>query len=146
MTQSYVLGIDQGSSGSRAVVLDSEGRVAGYGYQPVGCLYPQSGWVEQEPAAIAASVRGAVDVAPAQAGCPASAIASCGITSQLAIALTWDRESGQPIGNAITWQDLRTIPLVAEVNQWERAVERRERLGQFPGPASYHVMCRHKRS
>ena len=45
MTQSYALGIDQGSSGSRAVLLDAAGRVAGYGYQPVRRLYPQSGWV-----------------------------------------------------------------------------------------------------
>jgi glycerol kinase len=134
MTPSYVLGIDAGSSGSRALVLDHEGRVAGYGYEPVGRLYPQSGWVEQDPAAIAASVRGAVELALNLAGCPASALAGCGITSQRDTVFAWDRASGQPIGNAITWQDLRTIPLVAEVSQWERADERRERLGQFPGP------------
>src|SRR5215211_3382975 len=67
MTQSYVLGIDQGSSGSRAIVLDSVGAIAGYGYQPVGRVYPQPGWVEQEPQAIAESVRAAIDAAVAQA-------------------------------------------------------------------------------
>src|SRR5262249_25915781 len=134
MIQPFVLGIDQGSSGSRAVVLDAEGRVAGYSYQPVGRLYPQTGWVEQDPREIAESVRGAVETAVAQAGCAAAAIAGCGITSQRDTVFAWDRETGQPIGNAITWQDLRTIPLVAEVNGWERAHERRERLGQFPGP------------
>jgi glycerol kinase len=134
MTQSYVLGIDQGSSGSRAVVLDSEGRVAGYGYQSVIRRYPQTGWVEQEPSEIAESVRGAVATALAGAGCEASAIAGCGITSQRDTVFAWDRETDQPIGNAITWQDLRTIPLVAEVDRWEHADERRARLGQFPGP------------
>ena len=68
MTQSYALGIDQGSSGSRAVVLDVDGRVAGYGYQTVRRLYPQSGWVEQNPSEIAESVRGAVAMAIGRAG------------------------------------------------------------------------------
>src|SRR5512138_1548723 len=134
MTQRYVLGIDQGSSGSRAVVLDTDGQVAGYGYQPVRRLYPQTGWVEQDPREIAESVRAAVATAIARAGCEAGAIAGCGITSQRDTVFAWDRETGQPIGSAITWQDLRTIPLVAEVDRWEHAGERRERLGQFPGP------------
>ncbi|HEU5101249.1 MAG TPA: FGGY family carbohydrate kinase [Roseiflexaceae bacterium] len=134
MTQRYVLGIDQGSSGSRAVVLDAAGHAVGYGYQPVRRLYPQSGWVEQDPREIAESVRAAVAAAIAQAGCEATAIAGCGITSQRDTVFAWDRETGRPIGNAITWQDLRTIPLVAEANGWEHAGERRDRLGQFPGP------------
>lgn len=134
MTQSYALGIDQGSSGSRAVLLDAAGQVAGYGYQPVRRLYPQTGWVEQNPHEIAESVRGAVAMAIERAGCAASAIAGCGITSQRDTVFAWDRTTGAPIGNAITWQDLRTIPLVAEVSGWEHADERRERLGQFPGP------------
>ena len=133
MTRRYVLGIDQGGSGSRAVVLDDSGQVAGYGYQPVGRIYPQPGWVEQDPAAIAASVRSAVAAAVEQAGCPASAIVGCGITSQRDTVFAWDSETGAPIGNAITWQDLRTTPLVAETNAWPLAHERRERLGQFPG-------------
>ncbi len=133
MTQSYVLGIDQGGSGSRAAVLDDAGQVVGYGYRPVGRLYPQPGWVEQDPAAIAESVHGAMTDALAQAGCAASEIAGCGITSQRDTVFAWDTETGQPIGSAITWQDLRTVPLVAETNAWPLAHERRERLGQFPG-------------
>jgi glycerol kinase len=133
MTQSFVLGIDQGSSGSRALVLDADGQIVGYGYQPVARLYPQPGWVEQSPAAIAESVRGAVAAAVAQAGCPASAIAGCGITSQRDTVFAWDADTGAPIGDAITWQDLRTTALVAETNRSPLAAERRERLGQFPG-------------
>src|SRR5690348_1062018 len=113
MPQSYVLGIDQGGSGSRAIVLDSAGAVAGYGYQPVGRIYPRPGWVEQDALAIAESVRAAIDDAVAQAGCPAAAIVGCGITSQRDTVFAWDTTSGQPIGNAITWQDLRAEPLVA---------------------------------
>lgn len=133
MTQQYLLGIDQGGSGSRAMVLDAHGRVVGYGYQPVSRMFPQPGWVEQSPEAVAASVRQAIDTALAQAGCPADAIVGCGITSQRDTVFAWDAETGRPIGNAITWQDLRTAPLVAEVASWPQAHERRERLGQFPG-------------
>ena len=130
----YLLGIDQGSSGSRAMLLDAEGQIKGYGYQAVGRLYPRPGWVEQDPLAIAESVRVAVGLALAQAGCAASEVAACGITSQRDTVFAWDRVTGQPIGQAITWQDLRTVPLVAEADQWEHAAERRARLGQFPGP------------
>jgi glycerol kinase len=136
MQQRYVLGIDQGSSGSRAVVLDSEGRAVGYGYQSVARLYPQPGWVEQSPREIAESVRTAARVALRQAGCRADEIAACGITSQRDTVFAWDAQSNEPIGNAITWQDLRTVPLVEESNHWALAHERRERLGQFPGAYS----------
>jgi len=133
MAQSYVLGIDQGGSGSRAIVLDTAGAIVGYGYQPVSRIYPQPGWVEQDPQATAESVRAAIAAAVEQAGCAAAAIVGCGITTQRDTVFAWDAASGQPIGNAITWQDLRTEPLVAEVAGWPHASERRERLGQFPG-------------
>jgi glycerol kinase len=134
MPQRYFLGIDQGSSGSRAMLLDAEGQVRGYGYQPVDRLYPRPGWVEQDPRAIAESVRVAVTAALAQSGCAAGEVAACGITSQRDTVFAWDDKTGEPIGNAITWQDLRTVDLVAEVGRWQHAGERRARLGQFPGP------------
>src|SRR5262245_33448136 len=134
MMPQYVLGIDQGSSGSRALLLDAAGQPCGYGYEPVERLYPQPGWVEQDPHAIAASVRDAVAEALARAGRTASEGVACGITSQRDTVFAWDQATGQPIGNAITWQDLRTVDLVAETNGWVHAPERRARLGQFPGP------------
>ncbi len=136
MTEQYFLGIDQGGSGSRAMLLDGQGRVVGYGYQSVGRLYPQTGWVEQEPRAIAASVRDAIAAAMHQAGVAARSVVACGITTQRDTVFAWDAVSAAPIGNAITWQDLRTVPLVAETNQWALADERRLRLGQFPGAYS----------
>jgi glycerol kinase len=136
MTKQYALGIDQGGSGSRAIVLDGDGCVVGYGYQPVSRIYPRPGWVEQSPHAIAESVSGAIAAAMEQVGCGAGAIAGCGITTQRDTVFAWDAETGQPIGNAITWQDLRTTSLVAETNAWPLAHERRQRLGQFPGAYS----------
>lgn len=134
MTDRLVLGIDQGGSGSRAVLLDADGQVRGYGYRPLARLYPRPGWVEQRPSAVARSVREAIAEAVARAGCAPAAIVACGITSQRDTVFAWECRAGRPIGNAITWQDLRTIPLVAETDQWEHAAERRTRLGQFPGP------------
>ncbi|MCU0493513.1 MAG: FGGY-family carbohydrate kinase [Chloroflexaceae bacterium] len=134
MTDQLLLSVDQGGSGSRAVLLDSHGRVRGYGYRSLGRLYPQPGWVEQEPLAVAASVREAIGEALARAKTSPRQILACGITSQRDTVFAWDGETGVPIGNAITWQDLRTVPLVAETEGWPHAGERRARLGQFPGP------------
>ncbi|MFQ3662626.1 MAG: FGGY family carbohydrate kinase [Chloroflexaceae bacterium] len=134
MADTLVLGIDQGGSGSRAVLLDRTGAVRGYGYRPVARLYPRPGWVEQRPTAVARSVREALDEAIARACCDPTAIVACGITSQRDTVFAWDGRTGRPIGTAITWQDLRTVPLVEETGRWEHAAERRARLGQFPGP------------
>ena len=67
-----------------------------------------------------------------KAGCAAGKVAACGITSQRDTVFAWDDETGQPIGNAITWQDLRTVDLVAEVGHWRHAGERRA-VGDFRG-------------
>lgn len=140
----YVLGIDQGSSGSRAMLLDGAGAVVGYGYCPVARLYPQPGWVEQEPQAIAASVRCAVAEALEHARVAPARVAACGITSQRDTVFAWDARNGAPIGNAITWQDLRTTALVTETAAWQHASERRVRLGHFPGAYSsaMHIVWR----
>lgn len=134
MSTPLLLGIDQGSSGSRAVLLDAQGRVCGYGYRPLARIYPQPGWVEQDPRAVVESIQGAITEALSRATCAVSDVIGCGITSQRDTVFAWDATTGQPIGHAITWQDLRTVPLVDETNGWVLAHERRMRLGQFPGP------------
>ncbi|MFV9505555.1 MAG: FGGY family carbohydrate kinase [Oscillochloridaceae bacterium umkhey_bin13] len=133
MAAGLVLGIDQGGSGSRAVVLDQTGQIRGYGYRPVARLYPQPGWVEQRPAVVARSVAEAIKEALTHAEVTPADLVACGITTQRDTTFAWDRRSGRAIGNAITWQDLRTAALVEEVAAWEHAGERRARLGQFPG-------------
>ncbi len=144
MPTRLVLGIDQGGSGSRAVLLDEGGQVRGYGYRPLARLYPRPGWVEQRPAAVARSVREAIAEAVARANCTPAAIVACGLTSQRDTTFAWDRRSGRAIGTAITWQDLRTAPLVEEAGRWAHAAERRARLGQFPGAysAAMHMAWR----
>jgi glycerol kinase len=131
-----LVGIDQGTSGSRALVLDREGKVLGYGYRPLARLYPRAGWVEQDPWAVAQGVRLAVEEALARAGCRASELDGCGIASERDTDFVWDARSGAALANAISWQDLRTLPLEQALAAWPRAGECRARLGYWPGPWS----------
>jgi glycerol kinase len=144
MAAELILGIDQGSSGSRAAVLGADGELRGYGYRPLARILPRPGWVEQSPAAVTASVSEAIALAMQAAGCAARDIVACGITSQRDTVFAWDATRGEALGNAITWQDLRTQPLVAASERWPLAHERRLRLGQFPGPycSAMHIAWR----
>ncbi len=129
----YTLGIDQGTSGSRAILLREDGRVAGYAYRPLMRQYPRPGWVEQEPSAVAAGVAEAVTAAIGQAGIDPTAILACGISCQRNTLFAWDGRTGRPLGSAIVWQDLRTEPLLAELEAWPLFQEARDRLGYAPG-------------
>ncbi|NUM43972.1 MAG: carbohydrate kinase [Anaerolineales bacterium] len=136
-TPSLLLGIDQGSSGSRALLLDLDGHVRGYGYRPLARLYPRPGWVEQDPHAVTQGVAEAITEAIGQAECQPADIAACGIASQRNTEFIWDTHTLRPYSTAITWQDLRTEPMVAEeINHWATPSEYRTRLGFFPGPYS----------
>ena len=134
--QPYLLGIDQGSSGSRALILDQEGQVRGYGYRPLACVYPRPGWVEHDPAAVIAGVAEAVTEAIRRAGCRPADIAGCGIACQRNTDFAWDAHTGRPLANGISWQDLRTLPMLAELANWPLANQCRHRLGYAPGPYS----------
>ncbi|MEF3274594.1 MAG: carbohydrate kinase [Chloroflexus sp.] len=133
MAGRYILAIDQGGSGSRAVIYDDEGHVRGYGYRAVGRVSPQPGWVEQRPASVARSVAEAIQEALTRAGVRGSDLLACGITSQRDTVFAWHTRTGRPIGNAITWQDVRTASLVAALGETPLGPQRRARLGQFPG-------------
>lgn len=134
MTRPFLLGIDQGTSGSRALVIDRDGAVRGYAYQPLARLYPSPDRVEQDPAAVAGGVAAVIAAALQDAGIRAGDVAACGIASQRNTDFAWDGRSGRPIGHAITWQDLRTLPLLAELRDWPLIHEARYRLGYAPGP------------
>jgi glycerol kinase len=135
-SQPYLLGIDQGSSGSRALILNRDGQVCGYGYRPLPCLYPRPGWVEQDPDVLAQGVTEAMAEAMAQAHCKPGQIAACGIACQRNTDFVWDARTRRPLTPAITWQDLRTESLVKQLTAWPLADQRRYRLGYFPGPYS----------
>ncbi len=140
----YLVGIDQGTSGSRALVLDREGRPCGYGYRPLARIYPCPGEVEQNPWEVAKTVRESLALALIDAGLRSSDVAAIGIASQRDTDFVWDAHSGLPLANAITWQDLRTQPLEDSFREHALAADARHRLGYWPGPysAALHLKWR----
>ena len=104
----YVLALDQGTTGSTALVLDRRGRVCGRGYAELPQHFPEPGRVEHDPERIWTSVLAATRQALAAARVPARALAAIGVTNQRETVVLWDRRTGEPLGRAIVWQDRRT--------------------------------------
>ena len=106
--QALVLAIDQGTTGTTALLIDPRGAIRGRGYAEVPQHFPKPGWVEHDGEEIWTSVRVAVRGALRAARAAATSIAAIGITNQRETTLLWDRASGRPIHRAIVWQDRRT--------------------------------------
>jgi len=104
----YVLAIDQGTTSTRSIVFDAQGRSAGAASQEITQYYPQPGWVEHDPDEIWASVARTVPVALQAAGINAQQLVAIGLTNQRETVVAWDRHTGQSLGRAIVWQDRRT--------------------------------------
>ena len=105
---SYVLALDQGTTSSRAIVFDRAGAIKAVAQKEFRQVFPQAGWVEHDPREIWASQIGVATEALARAGIRATDVAGIGITNQRETTVVWDRETGEPIHNAIVWQDRRT--------------------------------------
>ena len=103
-----ILAIDQGTSGTAALVVAPDATVAGQGRVPIAARHPRPGWVEQDAAEIRRSVQRAAQLALADAGDPP--LAAIGVTNQRETAVAWDAVSGRPLAPAIVWQDRRTAP------------------------------------
>jgi glycerol kinase len=104
----YILALDQGTTSSRAMVVGAAGEVVSIAQRPFGQIFPQPGWVEHSPTEIWASQSGVATEALAAADLTERNIAAIGITNQRETAIVWDRETGEPVYNAIVWQDRRT--------------------------------------
>jgi glycerol kinase len=104
----FVLALDQGTTSSRAIVFDHDGRAKAVAQKEFTQLFPQPGWVEHDPQEIWASQIGVASEALGRAQVRPADIAAIGITNQRETTLVWDRETGLPIANAIVWQDRRT--------------------------------------
>src|SRR5437899_5521418 len=108
MSQQYILALDQGTTSSRAILFDRKGRATAVAQQEFDQLYPQPGWVEHRPEDIWSSQLNAVHVVLRESDVRADQIAAIGITNQRETTIVWDRETGEPIHNAIVWQCRRT--------------------------------------
>jgi glycerol kinase len=104
----YVLSLDQGTTSSRAILFDHEGKIVGTAAHEFPQIYPNSGWVEHDPFEILTSqLSSAVEVMGKTRVRPRDVVA-LGITNQRETTIVWDRETGKPVYNAIVWQDSRT--------------------------------------
>jgi glycerol kinase len=108
MPQSFVLAIDQGTTSTRAVVVDSSGRSRGSAVQELTQHYPQPGWVEHDADEIWDSVARVVPRSLQEAGIQAGDLAGIGITNQRETSILWERSTGKPVARALVWQDRRT--------------------------------------
>ena len=108
MAERAVLALDQGTTGSTAVVVAADGEVRGKGYREITQHFPQPGWVEHDPEEIWLSVQEAAAAALKAAGASPPDVAAVGITNQRETLVLWDRRSLKPLHRAIVWQDRRT--------------------------------------
>ncbi len=110
-----VMALDQGTTSSRSILFDENGKIIAEANAPLACHYPQSGWVEQVPEEIWSSQRQTIESALAQAKLSMKDIAAVGITNQRESTIAWNRKTGEAIGPAINWQCRRTVDFCAEL-------------------------------
>ena len=130
----HVLALDQGTTGSTALVVDPDGDVRGRGYAELPQHFPRPGWVEHDPEEIWQSTVEALGAALQAARVSPSEIAAVGITNQRETAIVWDRGSGRPIHRAIVWQCRRTAPLCERLKADGAEPEFRARTGLVLDP------------
>ena len=129
-----ILAIDQGTTGSTAVLIDSALNVVAKHNDEFPQIYPQPGWVEHDPEAIWASVRSSVLAALDKASVSADQIRAIGITNQRETTVVWDRETSAPIHNAIVWQCRRTAEVCAELRRQGHSDNVRKKTGLVLDP------------
>jgi glycerol kinase len=113
----HLLALDQGTSSSRSIVFDGQGRIVAMAQREFRQIYPQPGWVEHDPKEIWTTQLATAQEALAKAGLQAGDIASIGITNQRETTLVWNRRTGEPVHNAIVWQDRRAEPTCAALRE-----------------------------
>ena len=112
----YILAIDQGTTSSRAIIFDDKMRVTAMAQQEFPQHFPRSGWVEHDPADIWSSVVATCKAAVEKAGIAFSDVTGIGITNQRETTVVWDKTTGDPVHNAIVWQDRRTADFCQELS------------------------------
>jgi glycerol kinase len=114
---SFILALDQGTTSSRAIVFDHGGTICATAQKEFQQIFPQTGWVEHNPREIWSSQIEVAHAALARAGLKAADLAAIGITNQRETTVLWDRSTGEPIHNAIVWQDRRTAGFCDELKR-----------------------------
>jgi glycerol kinase len=113
----YVAALDQGTTSTRCMLFDHGGNVVAVDQREHEQIYPQPGWVEHNPKEVWQRSQEVIDAAVGKASGGAGAIAAVGITNQRETTVVWDRNTGEPVYNAIVWQDTRTDKICAELEK-----------------------------
>jgi glycerol kinase len=116
MKERYVAAIDQGTASSRCLIFDRSGNIVSVAQKEHRHIYPRPGWVEHDPLELWVNVEEVTARAIADARLEPSDLVALGIANQRETTVVWSRETGQPLHNAINWQDMRTDHLVRELN------------------------------
>ena len=111
----YIVALDQGTTSSRAVVMDHDANIISVSQREFEQIYPKPGWVEHDPMEIWATQSSTLVEVLAKADISSDQIAAIGITNQRETTIVWEKETGKPIYNAIVWQCRRTAPLCEEL-------------------------------
>lgn len=110
----YILAIDQGTTSTRAILINDRGEKVYQAQRPLECLYPKPGWVEQDPNKIWISVIDVINELMVVSSSSMEEVASIGITNQRETTVIWDKRTGNAVSNAIVWQSKQTQPLCEE--------------------------------
>ena len=111
----HVLAIDQGTTSTRAIVFTRSGEIHASAQKEHEQIFPRAGWVEHDPMEIWDNTREVIGLALGKANLTGSGLAAIGITNQRETTVVWDKKTGQPVYNAIVWQDIRTAKIIAEL-------------------------------
>ncbi|MGM3305055.1 FGGY family carbohydrate kinase [Anabaena sp. WFMT] len=103
----YVAAIDQGTTSTRFIIFDKQGKIVGYAQKEHQQIYPQPGWVEHDPKEIWSCTQTVIKDALEQSNITVAEITAVGITNQRETIVVWDKKTGEPYYNAIVWQDTR---------------------------------------
>jgi glycerol kinase len=118
-----ILALDQGTTSSRAILFNQNGEIEELSQKSFTQIFPKGGWVEHDPNEIWSSQISVAAEVIAKAGVSGREIAAIGITNQRETTVVWDRETSEPIYNAIVWQDRRTAKYCDELKQKEGYIE-----------------------
>ncbi|TVQ39158.1 MAG: glycerol kinase [Spirochaetaceae bacterium] len=134
MDKKYVMAVDQGTTGTRVILFTRDGRPAASSYEEVDQIYPHPGWVEHDPQQYYEGTRRLMQNALQECAASLDDVAAIGITCQRETTVLWDRETGQPLWNAIVWMCRRSAGICEELKAagYEQAV--REKTGLFIDP------------
>ncbi len=130
--EKFILALDQGTTSSRAIIFDRDAKIKALAQKEFEQYYPQPGWVEHNPREIWSSQLSVAREAMANLGIGASDIAAIGITNQRETTIVWDKETGEPVYNAIVWQCRRTAPTIDRIVAAGRTDMIREKTGLVP--------------